>query len=179
MFGLGLFCFSAFSTYMVVKNFFTITSFMINLISLPPGTGKVFSKTNPKSKRKEVFVKTDLGTVRLPYIRLPSVDTDFYFFEKEDVVNENKIITREEFDSDYKHYQIFQPKRYLMGIVMEYFYPHEYKNRKKLCGYINSIMEDYVYIFYFEDEFIDYEKLFDEYHDKLNSYVPEEKGEII
>ena len=57
-----------------------------------------------------------------------------------------------------------------MGIISDVLSPVDFKNKKKISGFIGSVFEDYVYLFTLEDQVIDYIKLFDDYEEALQNY---------
>ena len=150
-----------------VYNIVPITSYLFNLMTLSPGVGRVFSRTHPKSKQKGVFVDTNIGRVKIPFVKLPSPDTEIYFFVDEKVVEKRGLINRTVFNERYKYLQTEPLKRYDLGIITDILKPTDFKNKKRICGFISSIFEDYIYLFVVEDDIINYEKIFENFDDAL------------
>ena len=154
----------------VLCNINKITMFAVNMITLSPGTGRIYSRTCPKSKKKKVFVDTTIGKIKLPFFKLPSLDTDMYFFEDESAVGHSHIVPRAFFEENYNDKKFVPLKRYDMGIISDVLSPVDFKNKKKISGFISSVFEDYVYLFTLEDQVIDYIKLFEDYEEALQNY---------
>lgn len=150
-------------TGVLLYNIFPVSNYILNLILYKPGVGALTYR-----KKKGVFVETNLGKIKLPFYKLPSTETDVYFFHQDTVVEKNELLTRESFDKIFSNCDCDCLKHYNMGLITDVIRPKDYKGKEKICGYISSLFEDYVYVFTFENnEFIDYEKLFEMYHDAL------------
>ena len=141
--------------------------YILNLITLKPGTGRLFSKR--KGKCKNLFVETNFGCVKVPYRKLPSLDTDICFFLDSNLIPENKLITRQEFDEKYSTQTYDFLKKFELGIITDVLTPQDYRNKKQISGFIFSVFENYVYIFKLDEKLIDYEKLFTSYMDELDN----------
>jgi len=158
------------ATCFLAYNIIPISSYLFNLATLSPGTGRVFMRKHPKSKKKGLFIDTNVGRIKIPFVKLPSPDTEIYFFKDESMVHHNHIVGRTYFMENYQKLEFEPLKRYDMGIIADFIHPTDYKNKRKVCGFISSLFEDYIYLFAIDDELIDYEKLFEEYHDALNNF---------
>lgn len=150
-------------------NIIPITSYLFNLMTLNPGTGRLFSRTHPKSKKKGVFVDTNVGRIKLPFIKLPSPDTEIYFFTDEKDIEKAELVDRNTFNERYSHLGTESLKRYDLGVVTDVLKPRDFKNKKRICGFVSSLFEDYIYVFVIEDKIIDYEKIFQDFDDELDN----------
>lgn len=147
-----------------------VLSFFFNILTLKPGVGKIYSRTHPKTKKKILLVNTDLGKIRIPFVKLPSLDSEIYFFEDESIVHHSHIVPRKFFDENYMDKNFIPLKCYDMGIITDILKPTDFKNKTKIAGFISTMFEDYVYLFVLEGNHNDYEKLFADYDDALNNY---------
>lgn len=152
-----------FLTYNIVP----IASYLFNLMTLEPGTGRVYSRTHPKSKKKGVFVETDVGRIKLPFVKLPSPDSEIYFFTDEKNIKQTELIEKCIFNEKYAHLERESLKCYDLGIITDVLKPCDFKNKKRICGFVTSLFENYVYIFVIEDKIINYEKIFEDFDDAL------------
>ena len=158
------------ATCYLAYNIVPIGMYLFNLVTLNPGTGRVFMRKHPKSKKKGLFIDTNVGRIKIPFVKLPSPDTEIYFFTDESSVHHSHIVGREFFMENYQSLNYEALKRYDVGIITDIMKPSDFKNKKKICGFISSLFEDYIYLFVIEDEMIDYEKLFEEYDDALANF---------
>lgn len=161
----------------LIYNIVPITTYLFNLATLQPGTGKLFSRTHPKSKKKGVFVDTNVGRVKVPFVKLPSPDTEIYFFNDEKIIEKSELINRDIFNEKYSYLEKEGLKRYEMGIVTDILKPRDFKNKNRVCGFISSLFEDYIYVFVVENDMINYEKIFQNFDDELEK-VDYEKCEL-
>ncbi len=155
-------CFAAY-------NIIPITSYLFNLMTLNPGTGRLFSRTHPKSKKKGVFVDTNVGRIKMPFIKLPSPDTEIYFFTDEKDIEKAELVDRKTFNERYSHLGTESLKRYDLGVITDVLKPQDFKNKDRICGFVSSLFEDYIYVFVIEDKIIDYGKIFKDFDDKLDN----------
>lgn len=167
----------------LLYNIVPITSYLFNLMTLNPGTGKVFSRTHPKSKKKGIFVDTNVGRIKLPFIKLPSIDTEIYFFTDENIIEKSELVNRNVFNEKYSFLETEKLKHYEMGIITDVLKPEDFKNKNRICGFVSSLFEDYIYVFTIENNIIDYEKIFEDFDDELTKLdnfatmtIPEAEG---
>lgn len=149
-------------------NIIPITSYLFNLMTLNPGTGRLFSRTHPKSKQKGVFVDTNVGRIKMPFVKLPSPDIEIYFFTDEKAVEKSELVKREVFNVKYGHLEKESLKRYEMGIITDVLKPRDFKNKTRICGFISSLFEDNMYVFVVDNKMIDYEEIFENFDDELD-----------
>ena len=144
----------------------SVFNYLVNLALLPPGTGKVYKKTDPRSKKKHYYVNTDIGTVRVPHYKTPSLEMEVYFF-KNNVVGENKMLSSKEFRENYADEEFVILPSHDLGVIGDVYYPKDFRGSNIICGFISNILEDCVFVFKIENEKIDYLDLFAEYERRI------------
>lgn len=146
----------------VFLNIKTITSYALDLMLYSPGTGKIYRKFDPRTKNKSFYVNTTAGPVRLPYHKTPSLEMEIFFFN-DHVIEKNSLITIQKFQELYRDEKSTMIRPHDLGIMGDIYYPEDFRGKKAVSGYISNILEDFVFVFKFENEQIDYRELFNEY----------------
>ena len=54
-----------------------------------------------------------------------------------------------------------------MGIIIDVLKPKDFKNKNKICGFVSSLFEEYIYVFTIENNTVDYEKIFEDFDEEL------------
>ena len=158
---------SALTLGFVAYNIFPIAFYLYDFITLGPGVGRIYSRHHPKGRKKKVFVDTNYGTLRLPYVKLPSPDSEVYIFEDESTVGVSHVVAGRFFRENYHDKKFVPLTTYELGLITDIMKPSDFRNKKRICGFISSLFLDNVYLFAIDDKLIDYEKLFDDYDEAM------------
>ena len=132
-----------------------------------PGVGRIYMKKNPKTRKKCVYIDSDMGGLKLQYYKLPSLDTDVCLFFDKNMVSENKKMSTVDFMNTYKDKSYYNLKKYDTGIITDVVRPRDFRGECKISGFICSQFEDYVYLFSVDTKFVDYEEIFENYENSL------------
>lgn len=161
---------TGFSIYIVFANLKRIGSYLYNLINYPPGTGVV------KIKNSRGFLRTDIGIVSVPLVKMPSFDLDMGFISEETEDLDLGIFKSDVFqqkNKDLRFHKLNQIKRYWVTDVNR---PEDFKGREIIHGYIYSHLDEILYVFRIEDNnFIDYQKIVADYEKTLELYETSEE----
>lgn len=159
--------------------FDSIVNVTMNYLMYSPGTGKIYMKKHPKSRKKIVYANTELEPFKLQYYKLPSLDTDIGFFFDKNVVSENKKISTLEFIKNYGEKSHYNLRKYDTGILTDVVRPRDFKGEYKISGFVCSQFEEYVYLFTVDSKFVDYEEIFENYENSLMDFSSSEIDEEI
>ena len=144
--------------------FYTYSGNIVDHLLNTPGVGKV------SSKKGSVFVKTELGDLKIPSFNIPSIDIDIYFFKSNiDIDVRGRLVSKKDFKRKYGEIKTEGVFKKGMNIIPPFVHTSQ-TGKKKVYGYITSIFSDNVYLFKAENEFIDLEKIFEEYEECLEAY---------
>lgn len=160
------FCVSALITTGIYF-FDDITSVAMNYLLHRPGIGRIYMKKNPRSRKKVVYTCTEIQPFKLQYYKLPSIDTDIGLFFDKNLVPENKKISIDEFVKVYGEKSQYNLKKYDTGIITDIVRPRDFRGEHKICGFVCSQFEEYVYLFVIDTKFVDYEEIFENYENSL------------
>jgi hypothetical protein len=169
------FCVSALITTGIYF-FDDITNVAMNYLLHSPGVGRIYMKKNPKSRKKVVYACTEIQPFKLQYYKLPSIDTDISLFFDKNLVTENKKLSIDEFLKTYGEKSYYNLKKYDTGIITDIVRPRDFRGEHKICGFVCSQFEEYVYLFVVDTKFVDYEEIFENYENSLMD-LPDDGGE--
>ena len=158
-----------------------IVSVVYDYVFKTPGIGEVYSKKSIYTKRKAVYVKTEEGPMKIRYHKLPSIDTDIFLFKDYEKVESNKIVTNEEFGKLYGDNlsdDSFHITRNGIGIITDIVNPQDFRGDKTISGFMYNIHEDYIYLFKWDEKFVDFDKIIDNYEDRLDELIPDSDSSI-
>ena len=144
-----------------------ITNVAMKYLFHTPGVGQIYMKKNPKTRKKVVYVRTEYDSFKLQYYKLPSLDTDVALFFDKNLIKENKKISTEKFVKIYGDKSYYGLRKYDTGIITDIVRPRDFRGEHKICGFVCSQFEDYVYLFVVDTKFVDYEQIFENYENSL------------
>jgi len=146
-------------------NFSRITNCVLNIILNKPGVGKVEPIT--LKKNKIATIKTNVGDIRVPLVKMPSFDLSMGFFmEKVDL--DPGLHFLEEFYEFPEHIKL---KNFGTSWITDILKPMTLNGSGSAKGFIISYIDSTVYIFDVTDNnFIDYKKIINNYELALEDY---------
>jgi len=155
------------------------TNYFINYLCYKPGVGNICMKNYPSEKFTKYCVEVEDFELKLNYIKLPSLDTNVYFF-KGDIKYDDKLMDHNDFLNNYGSLEIICPKTHGLGIIEDNYHTANIK-KGKLYGYLEDLIEYEHYIFEIEEGPIDLRKVFKEYEDFLGNVsveTPDQRSNV-
>lgn len=131
--------------------------------------------TNLVFKSNTVVASTNKGELSIPWIKLPCMEYDFFFFQENIDLEKNILIKEKVFKELFKYEKVYQVPRYRNGIICNIVKPSQFNNTSKITGCVRSFLDDHIYLFVIEnDEYIDYKKILNTYCEQMETLETEE-----
>ena len=168
-----------FVTYYLLGKSGQIASSCLKYVFHTPGVGEVTHEN--KRKTKVGVVRSELGDINFPLIKMNSFDVNFGFFT-ENFLQDTGFMKIDEFNQLYENNMSDMVHLKNIGSywVLEARRPKDFMGRNTVHGYIESALDDIIYLFQIEkNDIIDYEEIIQDYDngflDFANSAFPPEE----
>ena len=152
-----------FVSYYLLGKSGQIASSFLKYVFHSPGVGEVTHEN--KRKRKVGVVRSELGDINFPLIKMNSFDVNFGFFT-ENFLQDTGFMKIDDFNQSYENNM--SDMKHLKNIgnywIMEARRPKDFMGRNTVHGYIESALDDVIYLFQIKNnDIIDYEEIIEDY----------------
>ena len=125
-----------------------------------PGVGSV--TLEKKGKNKFGVVETELGTMKVPIMKMSSFENVYGFFKDFGTDFPLGVTSLDEFKSRYGGiFPHYEPMKTIGdNLILNYRRPKDFNGKKKVYGFIRSDIDDIIFVYLVENnELIDYEEI--------------------
>ena len=160
-----------FVTYYLLGKSGQIASSLFKYVVHKPGVG-VLTYEN-KKKTKVGIVKTESGDLNLPLMKMNSFDINFGFFT-ENFLQDEGFMTIDSFNEKYaNNMSDMIPLKNIGNFwILNYRRPKDFFGRDVIHGYVESPLDNVIYLFKVENNvLIEYEKIIENYDNQLLDFA--------
>jgi len=126
------------------------------------------SKRDRLTKKKVLVVDSECGEMVIEsYHHRLAAELGFWYFEDDNVVQENQILNTDEYKQKYGDKKISRLQRYGQHIITPISHTSQTKNNR-LCLGISNLSDFHVMVFRLENISVDYGALFDCFEEEVS-----------
>ena len=157
-------------------NYKRITNYLLDLVFHSPGVGRMRIETF--KKKKVGIVSTEYGEVRVPVIKCPSFELTMGFFTEGGIYEEGLHEISEFRRVNGGHPRFKRVRNHGAYWITDIQKPSQLSGSKQVFGFIESYLDEIVYIFKVSDDMtIDYKKIIYDYEEAILE-TPSEKEDL-